>query len=181
MPKILPLRDYDEHDVINVFTFSGTHPANAGTVVTIGGSGYTTDNLTANLLGNVGQGYANVVSERFGVYPYVQQAASGDNVLGILLYDVRETDENGEKLIFHPQKAKENNWTISGQAVPVLTRGFVMYSGIIESVTAGVPLYVSGGSLTPTAGDGGPAKKVAKALGRKDAHGWCYIQINPDL
>ena len=181
MPKILPLRDYDEHDVVNFYTWSGTVPANAGTVVNVGGSGYTTDNLTAQLLGSVGQAYANTVSERFGVYPYVQQANSGDNVLGILLYDVRETDENGEKLIFHPQKAKENNWAISGQAVPVLTRGVVMFSGIIEAVTPGAPLYVSGGSLTPTAGAGGAAIKVGKALGNKDAHGWCLVQINPEL
>ena len=52
-----------------------------------------------------------------------------DVPLGMLLYDVREDDENGEKLIFNPRKAAENDYVISGQAVPILTRGIVLYSG----------------------------------------------------
>ena len=37
MPTLRPFRDYDEHDVVNLFKYSGTIPVNKGTVVKIDG------------------------------------------------------------------------------------------------------------------------------------------------
>jgi hypothetical protein len=51
------------------------------------------------------------------------------------LLDIRELDENGEKLAFNPRKVAEMGVVISGQSVPVLTRGTVLYSGV--TATAG--------------------------------------------
>ena len=31
--KLLPFRDYDEHEVINLFKYAGTIPADQGTIV----------------------------------------------------------------------------------------------------------------------------------------------------
>ena len=35
MPTLRPFRDYDEHDVINLFSWSGAVPAYKGTMVKI--------------------------------------------------------------------------------------------------------------------------------------------------
>ena len=65
MATILPFRDYDEKDVINLFAFSGTLPATKGTLVKIQAGFKATDEIS--MLGNVGQSYPNTVSERYGV------------------------------------------------------------------------------------------------------------------
>jgi hypothetical protein len=154
-----PFRDYSEHEVLNLFAFSGTAESAAvmatrGAAVKISAEGFTTGptsssaNQPTDFLGNVGAAFPLSNSQRFGVRPKVTLATSGD-VLGLTLLDVRELDENGEKLIFNPQKAAEMNVVISGQAVPVLTRGVVLYSGsAITNATVGQFAVVSG-----TAGD----------------------------
>ena len=154
-----PFRDYSEHEVLNLFAFSGTAESAAvmatrGAAVKISAEGFTTgpSNSSANqptdFLGDVGAAFPLSNSQRFGVRPKVTIATSGD-VLGLTLMDVRELDENGEKLIFNPRKAAEMNVVVSGQAVPVLTRGVVLYSGsAITNATAGQFAVVSG-----TAGD----------------------------
>ena len=43
MPTLRPLRDYDEHDVINLFSWSGAVPAYKGTLVKMTISGYVND------------------------------------------------------------------------------------------------------------------------------------------
>jgi hypothetical protein len=154
-----PFRDYSEHEVLNLFAFSGTAESSAvmatrGAAVKVSAEGFTTGptsssaNQPTDFLGDVGAAFPLSNSQRFGVRPKVTLADSG-NVLGLTLMDVRELDENGEKLIFNPRKAAEMNVVISGQAVPVLTRGVVLYSGsAITNATAGQFAVVSG-----TAGD----------------------------
>ena len=154
-----PFRDYSEHEVLNLFAFSGAAESAAvmatrGAAVRISAEGFTTGptsssaNQPTDFLGNVGAAFPLSNSQRFGVRPKVTLATSGD-VLGLTLMDVRELDENGEKLIFNPRKAAEMNVVISGQAVPVLTRGVVLYSGsAITNATVGQFAVVSG-----TAGD----------------------------
>lgn len=154
-----PFRDYSEHEVLNLFAFSGTAESAAvmatrGAAVKVSAEGFTTGptsssaNQPTDFLGDVGAAFPLSNSQRFGVRPKVTLADSG-NVLGLTLMDVRELDENGEKLIFNPRKAAEMNVVISGQAVPVLTRGVVLYSGsAITNATAGQFAVVSG-----TAGD----------------------------
>jgi predicted RecA/RadA family phage recombinase len=178
MPTLRPLKQYDERDVINLYAFSGTLPVNKGTVVKIQGDGWkNTDELAR--LGAVGASYGNTVSERYGVAAKVASAGSGDAVLGILLHDVKETDENGEKLVFNPRKAAEMCVAISGQAVPVLTKGIVLYSGSVlaaDDPAAGAAVYSNNaGELTTTNGGG---TKVGIALGKKDANNHVLIKIN---
>lgn len=153
--NLRPFRDYSEHEVLNFFAYSGAADSSSviatkGKAVKISAEGFTTGptNSSANqptdFLGDVGAAFPLSNSLRFGVRPKVTIATSGD-VLGLTLLDVRELDENGEKLIFNPRKAAEMNVVISGQAVPVLTRGVVLYSGsAIANATAGQYAVVSG-------------------------------------
>ena len=169
-----PFRDYDEHNVINLFAYSGTLPVKKGTIVKIvpsseGHGGWkATDEL--QLLGDVGNNFANTVSDSYGVNAKVQDAANQDedNAIGMLLYDVKETDENGEKLIFNPRKAAELGVALSGQAVPIVTKGIFLYKGINGTPTAGANAYIgANGILSATAGSA--TARVGQFLGAKDA------------
>ncbi len=177
---LLPFRQYAEENVINLFRWSGAVPCNKGTLVTIT-SGWVSDRNDIDFLGPVGQGYANTVSERYGVRPYVAAATTGDTgVLGMLLYDVKETDENGEKYIYRKDKLQENDIVLSGQAVPLVTRGVFLHSGITDGIpSVNAPLYASGGTLIVTQPLTilGNCVKVGKCLGAKDINGWTLIKL----
>jgi hypothetical protein len=150
---IKPFRQYSENDVINgLWKFDGATPALAGTFVKAG-SGWHADQHSA-ILGAAGNSYGNTVSPRWGLpATVVPTAASGDAAIGMLLYDVRETDENGEKLLFHPRKAEENNWTISGYASSIVTRGVFLYSGVKGATpTAGTDAYLDSTNALNTSG-----------------------------
>jgi hypothetical protein len=174
-----PFRDYDEHDVINLFALSGdiTSAVTKGHMVRLRAGWLNSDELQR--LGAVGSSYSNTVSERYGVNAKVNVAGSGDALLGMMLYDVRETDENGEKLIFNPRKAAENDWVLSGQAVPVLTRGIVLYSGTTlaaDNPVYGATLYSdNNGELTTTNGGG---TVVGVTLGGEDENNHVLVRIN---
>jgi len=168
-----PFRNYDEYDVVNLFAVQADQDANgviasAGTVVKVAGNGFQpvvaglggTGFLGAvpvDLAGGAGSTYVNTVSDRFALAARVTAAASGSLALGITLMGTQEYDENGEKLLFHPRKAAEKGVVVSGQAVPVLTRGIVTYSGsqISNSASAGDGVYLSAtaGELSTTAGN----------------------------
>lgn len=186
MPTLLPFRQYDEHDVINVFAFSGTLPATKGTLVTPVASGWRTDEANTQLLGRVGAAFANVVSERFGTIPRVQNAGTGSNPIGMLLYDVREQDENGLLLKFSPRKAAEMQCALSGQTVPIATRGIFLVSGEFNGgAQAGDALFPSGAGLwtTSTTGQNNGSNehcnsKVGKLLGAPNSKGHALVYLN---
>ena len=100
MANLKAFRQYDEHDVVNLFSLTGnsiTVPFNKGTLVAVTGDGWKNDaSSDLDMLGNPGQSFTNMVSQRYGVPACVTVAATGDNILGVTLYDVKETDENGE-------------------------------------------------------------------------------------
>lgn len=197
MPTLRPFRDYDEKDVINVYAISGaTLPVNKGTLVKIAGQGIKGDSEPVEMLGNMGDfSVSNVVAQRYGVVPKITPiTAATDNVLGMTLFDVKETDENGYPLKFFPRKAAEMEVCISGQAVPVVHRGIFAYSGIITgnslvgNVTAGTSLFPhSTAALTSaavvttiTSGFSVPitGRPIATALGDTDANGTTIIHLH---
>ena len=179
-----PFRQVDENDCIHgFFTFGSGVPATAGLLVKVN-SGWLSDQHSA-MLGAPGAAYGNTVSQRWGApATVVPVGTSGDTVLGMLLYEVRETDENGEKLIYKPSKAYSNNWIISGQGVNIVTHGLFLYSGLKNAtVTAGAPLYAEfdGGICTsgsPTAVSPSTATRVGTALGPKDGNGYVLIKLD---
>jgi len=177
-----PFRDYDEHNVINLFAYSGSLPVKKGTIVKIvpsseGHEGWkATDEL--QLLGDVGASYTNTVSERYGVAAKVTDAVNTDedNAIGMLLYDVKETDENGEKLVFNPRKAAEMSVALSGQAVPVVTQGIFLYKGVAGTPAAGGNAYIgANGVLSATAGSA--TARVGQFLGAKDADSNVLVKL----
>lgn len=148
---LLPFRGYAEEEVINLFALNTT--GIAGLLVTPtafnpdSGDGYSTV--------PVGSTYNNTLSNRYESKAKIALSASGDtkyNVLGIMLKDTREVDENGEKLLFHPELATKLNCVISGQNVPVLKRGLVTltseaYSGVPAIGNVGVVSKLGGGKI----------------------------------
>ena len=182
--NLRPFNDYDENNVINLFRFSGNVPAERGQFVTIIQDGWKNDQ-EIGLLGNAfGFSQNNVVAQRYGTVASVGFAGTGDRPLGMMLYDTREVDENGEKLLYHPHKAAEMQAVVSGQNVPILTKGIVLLSGIEGNPVAGNLLFCSGVGLL-SINQGGDQitaansiiNKVGKALGRKDAQNYCLVKI----
>jgi hypothetical protein len=183
-----PLHDYDPHDVINLFSWSGAVPATKGLMVKIAtATGFQAGAADpVEMFGAAGNAYGNTVSQRYRTQAQVVACGTGsagvkDIPLGMLLYDVRETDENGEKLIYHPRKAAENDWVISGQAAPVLTRGIVLYSGETlkaDALTPGIAVYAAaGGELAYDAAHAADAPKVGMALGGLSSDGLVMLKI----
>lgn len=179
MPNLRPFRVVDEHDVVNLFKFSGTLPASKGTMVYIH-SGWDADQ-DLQLLGSPGASFNNTVSQRYGVTARVAACNdSGQAAVGLLLYDVRETDENGEKLIFNPTKAAQMQCVLSGQAVPFASKGVFLYSGVGGTPVGGQPAYLGV--------DGGPHAngvlyntlntRVGTFLGAKDSRGWTLLKVD---
>ena len=116
--NLRPFRDYDEHDVINLFAFNSATslPQNKGTFVTISAgwnNAYADSTLATSLqetelLGDVGVNAGNTVSDRYGLVAQVGVTATGDSApLGISLWDCKETDENGDCLLYTSDAADE--------------------------------------------------------------------------
>lgn len=189
MPTLRPLRNYDEKDVNNFFTLvnGGSLPQNKGTLVKLVSSGWVADADPTEMLGAPGAAYGNTVSQRYGVTAKVEVAGTGDAVVGMTLFDMKETDENGEQLKFNPRKAQEIEAVISGQAMPLVSRGEFLYSGITGTCTAGDKLYAGAdgviNSETEALGAAGEndlanATQVGIALGSKDSNGWTLIKLD---
>ena len=186
--RLRPFRDYDEHDVLNLFAFGDdavslgvTDVVYAGSVVKIK-TGWKNDDETQDMIGNVGAGYDNTVSQRWGVTAEVEYCNGGaETPLGITLFDVREYDENQEALKFNPRKQDELQAVLTGQAVPVATKGtFLFATGAWvadgAAVTAGASIYASGdGQVTPTLAS--VNTKVGKALGGPDSDGAVLVKL----
>jgi hypothetical protein len=186
--RLRPFRDYDEHDVLNLFAFGDdavslgtTDVVYAGSVVKIK-TGWKNDDETQDMIGNVGAGYDNTVSQRWGVTAEVEYCNGGaETPLGITLFDVREYDENQEALKFNPRKQDELQAVLTGQAVPVATKGtFLFATGAWvadgAAVAAGASIYASGnGQVTPTLAS--VNTKVGKALGGPDSDGAVLVKL----
>lgn len=182
MPTLRPFRDYDEKDVINLYTYTGpvidaTYQvlATKGTFVKVSGRGFCIDQEPIEMLGNMGAfNVNNFVAQRYGVTSKVTVANDGDNPVGMLLFDVREWDENQLPLKYNPRKAAEMEAAISGTAVPIVTRGTFLYSGVVVSggvaVTAGAKAYLGNGGTIATSG----STVIGKFLGTTGAYssGW---------
>lgn len=199
-----PYRDYSEHDVVNLFAFDGAQNADgviatAGTVVKVAGNGFqpVADKSLGGGTGFLGTipvdlggtlsipGLSNVVSNRYVLTAKVEAANSGSAPLGITLMSTQELDENGEKLVFNPRKAAEKGVVISGQAVPVLTRGIIVYSGteINNAAIVGAGVFISNlnagelSTVDSTANGATPANKVGTLLS-KPVQNIALIKLN---
>lgn len=156
MKRLLPYRDYSEHDVVNLFSLAVaddqdlTKWVENSTEVSIGNwdSGVVVKVKAADLPGDMhstsaGQATSGALRSYLGsnptsahigfnAYPYngmtVEAAGAGesDKAIGITLRETLAYDENGEKLLYYKQKLDEAQAVLPGQTVPVLTRGTVL-------------------------------------------------------
>jgi hypothetical protein len=187
--RLKPFRDYSEHDVINLFAFGDpavtlgtTDVIYAGSAVKVRVGWQNTDELS--FIGNVGAGYNNTVSQRYGVSAEVEYTDGGadEAALGITLYDVREYDENGEKLAFNPRKQAELQASLTGQAVPVATRGvFLMATGAWASspgVVFNQDVFATGNGQVTTLGAKATNNRIGRTLGNPDADGSVLVKFD---
>ena len=133
--RLLPFRQYSEHEVVNLFssmvanaTLATQGDGDAGVFVKVsnGNANDPTQYVTSSYLGKTD--YPFVGRDQYPEVPLkVEAGASGDMILGVTLNQTALRDENDEKLLYYPQKALENQAVLSGQAVPVLTRGILTF------------------------------------------------------
>ena len=167
--RILPYRDYSEHDVVNLFALdvdgatlssfvsNGSGDFDAGVVVSVSAGALpgevselrasTPDNLRDYLGASFGSAHIG-----FNGYPAntgmtVAPADGSGRALGITLRETLAFDENGEKLLYYKQKLDEAQGVLPGQTVPVLTRGLVLLaaSAIDGTPAVGDDLEVKAG------------------------------------
>ena len=189
--KLRPFRDYDEHDVLNLFSYdttnlsAGSINVTKGTLVKIA-TGWKNYDSGSELGGGIefigGAGTlqpGNVVSQRYGVTAKVVYANTGETPIGMTLYDVRDTDENGEQLKYNPRKAAEMQVVIPGQAVPVVTRGIFLVQGVLGTPTAGGTAYAGGtGQITSSTGLFNITNvAIGKFLGAADVNGETLVKL----
>ena len=141
--RLLPFRQYDENDVINLFAnaTADTKPStngdgSAGVFVSIQAGNFSKDPITYVDRTELGASYSHTKNQ----YPEVQLkvvaapvASKAGEVIGVTLKQTLEQDENGEKLLYNPVKKDEIQAVLSGQAVPIATRGvFTLTSDAVE-------------------------------------------------
>lgn len=194
--RLLPFRDYDEHDVVNLYRMSGalgdfidlsnsskqsTARGDAGVFVKVaeGTLGTATSDWDpidiqsnpASLLGKTD--YPHIGAN---VYPQTSLSVEpvgveGDACIGVTLRQTVEKDENGENLLYNPVKKDELFGVLPGEAVPVLSKGMITISDDAVQGTLSV-----GDSLVPsTAGTvsgvnsafvGGSQNKIGTVLAK---------------
>jgi hypothetical protein len=177
MLRILPFRQYDENDVINLFALDGasanesttdTGAGDAGVFVKVSAGDFDKDPVSYSDDSYLGKtDYPFIKAQYPKVNLECSPAVNGDALLGLTLRQTAKTDENGEKLLYNPVKAEELFAILPGQAVPVATRGvFTLtdegYEGAL-AVGSGIALSATAGKVevcAPTAAD-----KVGTVIG----------------
>lgn len=148
-----PYRNYSEAFVINglyALTTTGTR----GSIVTL--VSFSGDDPVDIMAGtNLAAGIGGVFSYRPIVPSKVQLAPSGSIggvVLGMLLYDVMEFNPTDGRLLIYSDKNRqaELQAVISGQAVPIVTKG--VFEAVGWDLSAGNPGPGSGVGISNSGG-----------------------------
>lgn len=175
--RLYPFRQYSEQDVINLFASDTADLApstngngSAGVFVKVSAGNLDLDPITYadnSYLGKTDYPFLGAAQ-----YPSVPlkftAATAGDPVLGITLNQTLQQDENGEKLLYNPVKRAELQAVLTGQAVPVATRGIftladtaidwvdanmIPNSHLAISATAGKVTGLAASSVSPLTGN----------------------------
>jgi hypothetical protein len=149
--RLLPFRQYDEQDVINLYSLNlaasdagygpDTNGVNDnGVVVSVTSGDFDagidfaygdTANTYGKYLGKTGyphvgrNGYPQVTGMQVTAAAVGTATDEPTTPLGITLRQTLTHDENGEKLLYYRQKMIELQAVLPGEVVPVLTRGVV--------------------------------------------------------
>lgn len=198
--RLLPFRQYNEHDVINLFRASdaiiGSIPTDAasgvaapnrngqhdnGLIVSIDSADFTKEPVEYGTEAYLGKtDYPHIGRNQYPkATPTFKQCAKAAP-FGVTLRQTLTHDENGEKLLYYPQKALELNAVLPGQAVPILTRGLITVSnaGLDSTVLDADPgdkLYATDDGKFTTASSNALQVGILIGLGDRSAVG-----TNPD-
>lgn len=147
--NLLPLRDYDQHEVLPFYALNQTGLGGMAVTLLTGNQ----DPLTSEGYGSqgIGANYTNIWAPAYGVFRQVRPSTVGDTkwqVAGITLKTTAVYDENGMPLRQMPYAHTEaRGFVQTGQAVPILKRGMVTLAlSTLNGTTpfAGYPLIASG-------------------------------------
>jgi len=126
--RLLPFRQYNDTDVINFYSLDA-ETGEAGSVVKVSAADLQNEPVQYVQRGD-SDSWQTTMGNALSMYPEVpykltkvSDTGAGVKPLGILLRDVRNKDENGENLLYYPQKKEELQCVVSGEAVPVATKG----------------------------------------------------------
>lgn len=189
--RILPFRQYNEHNVVNLYALDGsaTIPGDlatngdgdAGLLVSIKngdfdkGIDYTSDTYLGKTdYPHIGaNGYPKVTGMTF-------EPCGGSNPLGITLRQTATHDENGEKLLYYRQKAIEHQAVLPGEVVPVLTAGLVTLAHTAFTSTTTLDSTAINAAVTAAANGELEVGGTGAAVGRVLAVGSRTAGDNPD-
>lgn len=189
--RILPFRQYNEHNVVNLYALDGsaTIPGDlategdgdAGLLVSINngdfdkGIDYTSDTYLGKTdYPHIGaNGYPKVTGMTF-------LPCAGTNPLGITLRQTATHDENGEKLLYYRQKAIEHQAVLPGEVVPVLTAGLVTLAQTAFKSGTTLDSSVVNSAVTAAADGELEVAGAGAAVGRILAVGSRTAGDNPD-
>lgn len=170
MLRLLPFRQYNEHDVVNMYALvssdalestTGDGLGSNGVFVKVSEGNFNLDTITYGSDSYLGKtDYPFVGGDMYPTNPLtITGATSGDLPLGITLNQTAKADENGEKLLYNPTKKEELQAVLPGQSVPVATRGIFTlaaeaFDGAASEYTIGGGVqmsYVNDGKITGAA------------------------------
>jgi len=160
--RILPFRQYSDHDVVNLYSVidsdvcdstvaADSALGDAGVFVKVSNGNFDADPITYQTNTYLGDSSFPFLGTT-EMYPEVNLKITGakgeDHCLGMTLYQTAKNDENGEKLLYNPQKQEELQAMIPGQAVPIATKGIftlaaAAFDGPITSYTPGNRIKLS--------------------------------------
>ena len=155
--RILPFRQYSDHDVINLFSVIGsdvldsttdTGAGDAGVFVKVSDGDFDKEPVeyqTNSYLGETSYPFLGTTAMYPEVNLKVTGASSGEFPLGITLNQTAKKDENGEKLLYNPTKQTELQAVLPGQSVPVATKGIFTLAAAAFDGTAS--LYPVGSGI----------------------------------
>jgi hypothetical protein len=205
--RLLPFRQYNEHDVINLFRANDTIltsiPSGAssgvaapnqnghhdnGVLVSIDTADFTKEPVEYGADAYLGKtDYPHIGRNQYPKATPTYKVANDTGALGVALRQTLTHDENGEKMLYYPQKALELNAVLPGQAVPVLTRGLITVSAAglgtkVKDASAGAAVFLGKGVdagkfvvAADTATKGAQQVGVLIGIGNRDEVG-----TNPD-
>lgn len=148
--RLLPFRQYSEQEVINFYSLDAA-TGEAGSLVRVSSANLDLDPIQYTTRGDA-NAYANTLGHASSLYPTVaykitKVIGTGDfltGALGIMLRDVRTVDENGQNLLYYPEKKSELQCVVSGEAVPVAAKGVFTFSQ---------NAFENGSTVRPAVGD----------------------------
>jgi len=203
--RLLPFRQYDENDVVNLFALQtstnllATKPHvdgdNADGVLVSVQNGNMNDNDVINTSNGLNGTFFNSYSSPIGrnAYPEnplkIAPATSGSAVLGVTLRQTLNIDENNEQLLYNPVKKDELQAVLSGQTVPVLSKGLItvtsnaVTSAQANDIKVGSKLASRQGMFIEAKADDKNPIGICIATGHRGANkdGPSYGAIQPDF